>query len=121
MLVLSEIYEGISSIAKPLYIFREEKVTFSYNKECQNAFDQLKRVLSSAPMLSFPKEEGEFILDTDASNISVGSVVSKRQGGKEKVIAYFTYVLNKAERHSCVTRRELLAIVESIKFSAIIF
>ena len=35
---------------------------------------------------------------------------------REKVIAYFSKVLNKSERNYCVTRRELLAVVESVKF-----
>jgi len=97
--------KGFSSLAKPLY-----------KEECQSAFDQLKCVLSSSPILSFPKEEEEFILDTDASNIGIGAVLSQRQEGKEKVIAYYSRVLNKPERNYCVTRRELLAIVDSLKF-----
>lgn len=72
-------------------------------------------MLSSSPTLSFPKGEEEFILDTDASNIGVGAVLSQRQEGKEEVIAYYSRVLSSAERNYCVTRRELLAIVDSSK------
>lgn len=72
-------------------------------------------MLSSSPILSFPKEEGEFILDIDASNIGIDAVLSQNQGRKEKVIAYFSRVLSKAERNYCVTRHELLAIIDSIK------
>jgi len=107
---------GFSSIAKPLYLLTEDKVKFSWNEQCQNAFNELKHVLSSSPLLSFPKEEEEFIFDTDASNIGVGAVLSQRQEGKERTIAYFSRVLNKAERNYCVTRRELLAIVDFFKF-----
>jgi len=46
--------------------------------------------LSSLPILVFPKGEGEFILDTDASNIGMGAVLSQRQEGSEKVVAYFS-------------------------------
>jgi len=42
-------------------------------------------------------------------------VLSQKQGGEEKIIAYFSRVLNKSERNYCVTRRELLATVSSIK------
>lgn len=54
-------------------------------------------------------------MDTDASNHSIGAVLSQKQNGKEKVIAYFSQVLTKAERNYCVTRRKLLTIVNSIK------
>jgi len=42
-------------------------------------------------------------------------VLSQKQGGTEKVIAYFSQVLNNSETNYCVTRRELLAIVEFLK------
>lgn len=73
-------------------------------------------MLSSSPVLSVPKGEGEFVLDTDASNIGIGAVLSQIQNGKEMVIAYFSRVFSKTERNYCVTRRELLAIIDAIKF-----
>lgn len=54
-------------------------------------------------------------MDTDASGHGIGAVLSQEQGGTEKVIAYFSRVLSKTERNYCVTRRELLAMVESIR------
>ena len=41
--------------------------------------------------------------------------MSQKQGGQEKVITYFSKVLSKSERNYCVTRRELLVVVEAIK------
>jgi len=108
--------KGFSSLAKPLYALTENKNKFIWKDECEKAFEKLKDVLSSSPILSFPKEEGEFILDTDASCIGIGAVLSQKQEGKERVIAYYSRILNKPERNYCVTRRELLAIVDSFKF-----
>lgn len=65
--------------------------------------------------MSFPQGEGEFILDTDASNHGVGAVLSQSQEGIERVIAYFSRVFNKTEKNYCVTRRELLAIVDATR------
>jgi len=79
----------------------------------------LKRVLSSSPLLSFPKEKGEFILDTDASNIGIGAVpLSEARRRGENYSLFYSRVLNKekAERNYYVTRREFLAIVDSLKF-----
>lgn len=70
----------------------------------------------SSPLLTVPTEEGKFILDTDASDNGIGAVLSLIQGKSEKVIAYYSRVLSKTERNYCVTRRELLAVVNSIKF-----
>ena len=56
-----------------------------------------------------------FLLDTDASGYGIGSVLSQIVNGKEVVIAYFSKALSKAQRQYCVTRRELLAIILSLK------
>lgn len=75
----------------------------------------LKDKLISSPILGFPQSDGYFILDTDASNYGVGGVLSQLQEGTERVIGYFSKSLNKAERSYCVTRRELLALVMSVR------
>lgn len=106
---------GFSLIAKPLFTLTEHQVKFEWSSSCQEAFQELKQKLISSPILSFPKEQGQFILDTDASNHGVGAVLSQVQNSTEKVIAYFSRVLNKAERNYCITRRELLATVASLK------
>jgi len=47
--------------------------------------------LISSPVLSFPIEEGKFILDTNASNHGISSlaILSQKQEGEEKLIAHF--------------------------------
>lgn len=107
--------KGFSSLAKPLYTLTENQSKFSWSEESQQAFEKLKLALTSSLILSFPGSEGKFILDTDASNIEIGAVLSQIQNDKEKVIAYFNRVLVKAERNYCITRRELLAVVDSVK------
>lgn len=41
--------------------------------------------------------------------------MSQIQDNSEKVIAYYSRILTKTERNYCITRRELLAVVESVK------
>ncbi|CAK1579090.1 unnamed protein product [Parnassius mnemosyne] len=63
-----------------------------------------------------PKDKTqEFIVDTDASDRGLGSVLSQGNGDQEIVIAYFSKSLSKPERNYCVTRRELLAVVKSLQ------
>ena len=75
-----------------------------------------KICFSKCPSFTFPTENDKFILDTDASLTGQGGVLSQVIDGKEKVIGYFSKCFTKTERRYCVTRRELLAIVNSIKF-----
>jgi len=105
---------GFSLDAKPLYVLAENQTKFIWTEQCQEVLD--KRILTAASLLSFPSKEGKFILDTDASGHGIGAVLSQEQEGTEKVIAYFSRVLSKAKRNYCVTRRELLAMVQWIKY-----
>ncbi|CAG2228923.1 unnamed protein product [Mytilus edulis] len=75
----------------------------------------LKRRLTTAPILAFPRSDCEFIVDTDASDFGIGAVLSQIQNEKEVVIAYSSRTLSKSERNYCTTRKELLALVFFIK------
>ena len=61
---------------------------FRSTEECQKAFDELKKILCSSPILAFPNETDMFVVDTDASAHSIGAVLSQVQDGHERVIAY---------------------------------
>ena len=53
--------------------------------------------------MSYPCDDGEYILDSDASDFSIGAVLIQVQDGQTKVIAYGSRTLNKAERNYCIT------------------
>jgi len=76
----------------------------------------LKRRLILSSILTFSKEDGQFILDTDASNHAIGAVLSQFQKGKKRVISYYSKMFSKTEKNYCITRRELLAIIDPTKF-----
>ena len=66
----------------------------------------------SSPTVLVRKKNGT---STGASGESVGAIRSqKSEEGDEKVIAYYSKFLSKLERQYCVTRRELLAVVQPI-------
>ncbi len=65
----------------------------------------------SQPNLAFPDHEGEFIVDTDASNYAISDVLSQVQDGKERVIMYGSKGLVRSQSKWCTTHRELWAIV----------
>ena len=91
-------------IAAPLTALTRKGQHFEWTSECQVAFDALKRALTTPPVLAMPDDQGSFILDTDASDVSVGAVLSQVQGGVERVIAYGGRSLSRQERNYCITR-----------------
>ena len=101
---------NFSQIVLPLYRLTGKQVPFHWTKECNDAFEKLKGQLISAPIMAYPTDTGKYLLDTDASDVAIGAVLSQTQGGKLCIIAYASRSLNKAERKYCVTRKELLAI-----------
>ena len=72
---------------------------------------ELRAALIDAPILAFPTETGQYILDTDASNFGLGGVLSQIQNDKERVVAYCSRALRPSQRRYCTTKREMLAVV----------
>uniref|UniRef100_A0A673WIT2 Reverse transcriptase domain-containing protein n=1 Tax=Salmo trutta TaxID=8032 RepID=A0A673WIT2_SALTR len=106
---------GFSSVAAPLNRLLPKDKAFTWTGECEEAFNTLKCALIEAPVLAPPDLTLPFILDTDASNVGMGGVLAQVGPEGERVVAYFSRTFNKHERRYCVTRRELLAVVASIK------
>ena len=66
---------------------------------------------SGSPILAFPTESGDYVLDADASNFGLGGVLSQIQNDQERVIAYCSRALRPSQRKYCTTKREMLAAV----------
>ena len=107
--------QGFSCIAAPLFQLLQKDREFVWTEACLEAFVQLRRALSNAPVLAPADPSLPFVLDTDASGVGVGGVLSQVGADGERVVAYFSRVFNKAERRYCVTRRELLAVLLSVR------
>ena len=103
--------KNFAKIAKPLTDLTKKDKVFEWNEKCDAAFNALKRALVSSDIMGYPLNKGDdFILDVDASGCGIGAVLSQKQDGKEKVIAYASRALNKAEKNYCITEKELLAV-----------
>jgi hypothetical protein len=102
--------QDYATIARPLIDLTKKNKVFKWTNECETAFNQLRKLLTSRPIMAHPRDDADFILDTDACDVSIGAVLSQRQDGVERVIAYGSKSLSKCQRNYCVTDRELLAI-----------
>jgi hypothetical protein len=100
--------------AAPLHQLTQKERKWNWTKECEHAFHHLKH-LTTAPVFAYPQFNHQFIPDTDASQEGIGAVLSQNIGGQERVIAYASRTLIKAERKYCTTRREMLALVWGVR------
>ena len=105
-----------AEIAKPLHKLTEKNRPFVWTEECLKSFQVLKEKLVEAPVLIHPDFTKSFILDVDASNLSIGAVLSQITETGECVVAYGSRTLSKSERRYCVTRKEMLALVYFVKY-----
>jgi len=78
------------------------------------AFGKLKQALINTVNLVYPQPGQIFIVDTDASDVACGAVLSVIVEGVERPVAFCSRVLNPAQRNYCLTRRELLAVVAAL-------
>lgn len=104
-----------SEIARPLHELSALKTGFYWNQDCELSFLSLKEALKSPPVLAFPTADDPYVLDTDASGVAIAGILLQVQNGQERVIAYHSRCLDRDQRKTCTTSRELLAIIDSLK------
>lgn len=107
--------KSYSEIAAPLYELTKKDTPFVWNDARQTAFDKLKELLVSPPILGFPDLDKPFTLDTDCSSQSAGSVLCQEQGSVERVISYAGRKLNDAGKKYSITEKECLSLVFGVK------
>ena len=106
---------NFSAVAAPLTRLTSGKIPFVWSEDCQTAFDQLKDFLAHDPVLMAPDFSLPFILQTDASELAIGSVLLQEKAGILHPVAYYSAKLNKHQRAYSTIEKELLAIVLSLR------
>ncbi|WVZ70304.1 hypothetical protein U9M48_018980 [Paspalum notatum var. saurae] len=103
--------ESFSRIAKPMTSLLEKGVPFIWTKERQAALDELKKRLTTAPVLTLPDLTKSFTVYCDASKEGLGCVLMQ----EGKVIAYASRQLRKHEVNYPTHDLELAAVVHALK------
>ena len=100
--------ENFAKVAKPLNELRSG--SWCWGKRQKDAFQQLKDLLCSAPILAYADFSLPFELHIDASGTGLGVVLCQNQDSQMKVIAYASRSLSKNERRYPAHKREFLAL-----------
>ncbi|KAB2597246.1 hypothetical protein D8674_000166 [Pyrus ussuriensis x Pyrus communis] len=107
--------KDFSMISRPLCRLLQKDVTFDMNEECVVAFNKLKELLSTAPVIMPPDWSLPFELMCDASDYAVGAVLGQRVNKVPHVIYYASRTLNDAQLNYSTTEKELLAVVFALE------
>ena len=115
--------KGFAGIAKPLHkvcqggihVHTKTRARVCYppliwGTEQQEAFTQLNQACCNTPILGFADYTKPFVLHTDASGDGLGAVLHQQQDGVNRVIAFASRSLSKAEKNYPVHKLEFLAL-----------
>lgn len=107
---------GFSQVAQPLTMLTKKDQQWLWEEAQVNAFNELKRLLTSAPILVQPDYSLPFILRTDASSYALGAALLQGETQRdERPVAYASRLLTSAERNYSTTEREALAVVWAVE------
>lgn len=106
---------NFATLVVPLTGLLRKNQVFRWTTSCEDAWSQIRQHLISAPILSCPDFNQEFIIQTDASNFGLGAVLTQRIDGDERVICYLSRSLSRAERIYSTTEKECLAVLWAIE------
>ncbi|PKU72440.1 RNA-directed DNA polymerase [Dendrobium catenatum] len=101
---------GFSIIVAPITNCLKGK-SFQWTAEQERSFSTLKAALTSAPVLAVPDFNKPFHVDTDASAVGVGAVLSQ----EDKPIEFFSEKLSPARQNWSAYEQELYAVVRALK------
>ena len=103
--------QDFAKIATPLTRLTRKAEKFVWTDKCEESFQELKKRLVTAPVLTLPDEKGNFVIYSDASHKGLGCVLMQHG----KVIAYASRQLKDYELRYPTHDLELAAIVFALK------
>ena len=106
---ISDLVKGSASQKK------RSKEPVEWGVKQQEAFDKLKKVMSSAPFLLLPNPSLPYVIEADASGYAVGAVLLQDQGSGLQPIAFMSKKMLPAERNYPIHEQEELAIICALR------
>ena len=102
---------NFSRVAAPLYHLIKKTVRYEEGEEARQAFNVLKKLLVSPPVLAYPDTDLPYELISDASVTGCGAVLVQA----ERPVAYFSSKFSSAERNYTTGEQEMLGIIKALK------
>ena len=108
---------GYSSICRPLTQLTKKGQVWNWTNECQEAFNKLKVSFTEAPILTHYHPKKPLMIETDASDLAKGAVLSQYEDSDKKwhPVAFYSKKFSPAELNYDIHDKEMVVIVDCFK------
>ena len=109
--------QDFSHHARPLFNLTKNDVKWAWSADEQSAFDALKGLITSAPILASPDNSRPFRIEADSSDFATGAVLSQQSADDDKwhPVAFLSKSLSAVERNYEIHDKEMLAIIRALE------
>jgi len=104
---LSKFVKGLSDLCEPLRKLTKKESAWDWTFEHDTAFENMKKAISSTPLLRYFNSKEDVVLQCDASDTGLGAALMQN----EQPVAYASRALSPTERNYAQIEKELLAIL----------
>jgi hypothetical protein len=109
---LGQFITHFSDIARPLNDLTKKDQKFEWTKECQEAFDCLKKKITEEPVLIIPDHSKPFQIEYDASKVATGAVLTRLDSnGDQDLCAFISKTFSSTKQKYEIYDRKLLGII----------
>jgi len=109
--------QDFSTIARPLFDLTRSDQAWNWGTKEQEAFERLKMVVTTAPILASPQDSEPFHIEADSSDFVSRAVLSQQLPGEDKwhPVAFYSKSLSPVERNYEIHDKEMLAIIRALE------
>ena len=111
---LSSFLPNLRRLLIPIYDLQKKSKKFKWTVEVEKAFNDIKELLISPPVLKAPTPDGLFRLESDTSRKGVGGTLLQKQGNKWVVISYHSKKLPQSAKNFGITELESTGLLVNI-------
>jgi len=104
---LAKFVPQLSTVCEPLRRLTFKDVQFDWMEQQEKAFQEIKRLLTAAPVLRYYDLNKEVVIEADSSEVGLGAVLTQ----EGHPVAYASRALTPTEQRYAQIEKEMLAIV----------